>query len=103
MKHSQTKLASLTESLVSNAIGFVLTIAAQLVIFEDQKFSENLFFSSVLLVLHIIRSYCVRRGFNAYVVHKAKERKKANRALKREAKQKLKIQEQAHEERQTVQ
>lgn len=79
MKHSQTKVASLVESLVSNAIGFFLTVGAQWVIFEDQKFSENIFFSSVLLVLHIIRSYCVRRGFNAYVVARAKELKRTKR------------------------
>jgi len=103
--HSQTRIASLVESLVSNAIGFFLTVAAQLVIFEDQSFSQNLFFSSVLLVLHIIRSYMVRRGFNAYVLHKAKvakKQKKQMRAIDRAASRKLKVKK-THEDRETIQ
>lgn len=91
--HSQTRIASLVESLVSNAIGFFLTVAAQWVIFEKQSLSENLFFSSVLLILHIIRSYLVRRGFNAYVLRKArlaKKKKKELRAVERKIKNKAK-------------
>lgn len=82
MKHSQTKAASLIESLVSNTIGFFLTVIAQLIFFEDQKFTQNLAFSGFLLILHIFRSYWVRRGFNHYTVKKMK----ARRALQKQEK-----------------
>jgi len=100
--HSQTRIASLVESLVSNVIGFFLTVAAQLFIFPDQQFSQNIFFSSVLLILHIIRSYLVRRGFNAYVLAKAKKAKKLKRQQRAALKRQHKEQKQ-HENRKAVQ
>lgn len=105
-QHSQTRTASLVESLVSNAIGFFLTIAAQLLIFPNQKFTENLFFSSVLLVLHIARSYFVRRGFNSYTMKKqreAKEQRKKHKALRRSLKRELKRQDNGPENRSATQ
>jgi heme/copper-type cytochrome/quinol oxidase subunit 4 len=93
MKHSQTKAASLIESLVSNTIGFFLTVIAQLIFFEDQKFTENLAFSGFLLVLHIFRSYWVRRGFNHYTMKKLRaqrEQRKQHKALQKALKRELK-------------
>jgi hypothetical protein len=71
-------------------------------IFENQKFSENIFFSSVLLILHIIRSYCVRRGFNAYVVAKSKKAKKLKRQA-RAAQKRIQKAEKINEKRKAVQ
>ena len=104
--HSQTRTASLVESLVSNTIGFFLTIGAQLLLFKNQSFSENLFFSSVLLILHIARSYFVRRGFNHHTMKKqriAKEQKKKLKALQRQQKRELKRQNNGSENRPTPQ
>lgn len=75
MKNLQTKKASLIESIISNLFGFLLTIIAQYFFFTNQTLVENLSFSTILLGLHIIRSYLVRRGFNQYTLKKARKRK----------------------------
>ena len=85
MKH-QSKKASLIEALVSNTIGFFLTVIAALIVNPHQPFIDNLLFSTFLLVLHIFRSYWVRRGFNYYTAKRAKAEKARKRKLKRDSK-----------------
>ena len=81
MKDVQSKRASLFESVVSNLVGFLLTIVTQFFFFVNQTIEENLAFSTLLLGLHIIRSYFVRRVFNARAVKLARRQK----ALKKSA------------------
>lgn len=88
MKHHQSKKASLIEAVVSNVIGFVLTVIAMWLVNPEQAWVDNLTLSSLLLVLHIFRSYWVRRGFNAYTAKKLKAAKAEKRKAKRQQKRK---------------
>lgn len=66
---NQTKLESLAETLINVAIGWVIGLATQFLIFPvfgiHVTFSDQLWLSVVFTVVSIIRSYAVRRWFNA--------------------------------------
>jgi hypothetical protein len=71
--HGQSRLASLTETLVSVAIGYIVALATQLAIFPildiPVTFSQNLTISTVFTIISVIRSYAVRRAFNWWANH----------------------------------
>ena len=70
----QTKLESLLESGVNIFIGYFLALASQLLIFPmfgiDVPLSANLWIGAWFTVVSLIRSYVLRRWFNAGL-HKA--------------------------------
>lgn len=65
----QTKLGSLIESLMNIAIGYVVAILSQLVIFPlfgiHVPLSTNLLIGVWFTVVSLVRSYVIRRWFNA--------------------------------------
>lgn len=61
-KHKESAL----ESVVSNGIGFLYTILLQL-FFSSQPFWKSVVFSTILLVLNIIRGYIVSMFFKEEV------------------------------------
>lgn len=64
----QTKKMSLIETLSSVAIGYIISLVAQMIIFPffgiNISFSENLAIGLFFTVVSIIRGYYVRRFFN---------------------------------------
>lgn len=69
---NQTRLQSLIETCCSTAIGYVVAIASQLVIFPrfdvHIEFSTNLIIGGWFTVISVARGYIVRRWFNARLV-----------------------------------
>lgn len=65
----QTKLGSLIESVMNVAIGFVVALASQIVVFPmvgiHVPLSTNLEVGAWFTVISVVRSYVVRRWFNA--------------------------------------
>lgn len=74
---SQTKTQSLVESCVNLAVGYLLAIVAQRLIFPVFGFvvplKENMLLAAVFSGISIVRSYVVRRAFNWWH-HRAKPR-----------------------------
>lgn len=74
----QTKLQSRIETLVQQAIGFVVAMISQLIIFPvfdiHINMKDNLLIGIYFTIVSIIRSYLVRRAFNK-VHSKQKESK----------------------------
>lgn len=70
----QTRLQSLTESVVNVAIGYMVALAGQLAVFPlydlDVSLAVNLQIGMWFTAISIARSYCVRRGFN-WLHHRA--------------------------------
>lgn len=64
----QTKKMSLIETIVSVIIGYIISLAAQLIIFPlfdiNVSLAENLMIGLFFTVVSIIRGYLVRRLFN---------------------------------------
>ena len=64
----QSRKHSLCESIVNVAIGYSISLIAQVVIFPmyglQVSLSENLQIGLAFTLVSIIRSYCVRRWFN---------------------------------------
>ena len=71
---NQTRLGSLVESLMNILIGYSIAILSQLVIFPQYdihiSFSTNLWIGVWFTFVSLIRSYVIRRWFNARL-HKA--------------------------------
>jgi len=69
----QTKKRSMIETIVNTAVGLVINITAQRVIFPmfDMYVSvhENMLIAAIFTVISIMRSYVMRRLFNAWEVH----------------------------------
>lgn len=67
----QSKKHSVFESITSTAIGFVINVTAQHLIFPlfgiYVAWSENLLIAVFFTVISIIRGYFVRRLFNLFV------------------------------------
>ena len=67
----QSRLSSLIEACLNTAIGFLVTICAQIVIFPlfgiHISFKTNMGVTTCFTVLSVARSYAVRRWFNAYL------------------------------------
>jgi hypothetical protein len=65
----QSKLGSLYESAINILIGFVVALSSQLVIFPmfdiDISLGENFGITLWFTLISVVRSYVVRRWFNA--------------------------------------
>lgn len=65
----QTKRESLIESVTNVAIGYVVAVLSQIVVFPlfgiVVAFTDNLLIGVYFTAISICRSYCVRRWFNA--------------------------------------
>ena len=65
----QTKLESLLEVLINVAIGWIIALITQLIVFPlygiQITMSDQLGISVVFTVVSIIRGYVIRRWFNA--------------------------------------
>lgn len=74
MGHGQSREASAMEALTGTIVGFLLAIWVQCLLFpamgHDLALSENAVVASVFTVLSLLRSYCLRRLFNALEGHK---------------------------------
>lgn len=67
----QSKLGSLVEALINTVIGFVLTIAISPIVYplfgHAFTFTQNLGITAIFTIVSILRSYAVRRWFNAKI------------------------------------
>ena len=65
----QTRLGSLIESLLNIAIGYVVALLSQLMIFPlfdiHVPLSTNLWIGAWFTLISLVRSYIIRRWFNA--------------------------------------
>ncbi|HWI10039.1 MAG TPA: hypothetical protein VNU48_01785 [Burkholderiaceae bacterium] len=66
---NQTRLGSLIEALFNVAIGLAVSVVANALVFPRFDFhpslGQNVAISVIYTVISIVRSYCVRRWFNA--------------------------------------
>lgn len=73
-KASQPKHHSFIESIVNVAVGLGINIIAQHLVFPlfgiYISWGQNLQIAGIFTVISIIRSYCLRRGFNHYHIRK---------------------------------
>jgi hypothetical protein len=73
MREGQTRRASAMEALMGTIIGFLLAIWVQRLLFpalgHDLALEENALVAAVFTVLSLLRSYCLRRLFNALEGH----------------------------------
>lgn len=69
MATSQSRSASLFETLTGTVMGFILSVAVQRLLFpamgHEFGFAENMVVASVFTAVSILRGYVVRRTFNA--------------------------------------
>lgn len=65
----QSKLESFVETCINTAIGFVVALLSQLLVFPlvgiDVPFSTNLEVGAWFTVISVARGYVIRRWFNA--------------------------------------
>lgn len=68
-KMNQTRLGSLYEALINTVIGFSINYLANLLIFPHFGFhislTTNFFMGLIYTFISVVRSYCIRRFFNA--------------------------------------
>ena len=66
---NQTRLESLAEVIINVAIGWVVALITQLIVFPrygfNPTFGEQFGISVIFTVVSIIRGYVIRRWFNA--------------------------------------
>lgn len=71
---NQTRLGSLIEAVINVAIGFVVSVALTAIVLPAYghavTFSHNLQITTIFTVASILRSYALRRWFNARI-HRA--------------------------------
>jgi len=64
----QTKKHSLIESITNTAIGFIISLLVQLILYPamniDVRFEQNIIITIVFTSVSIARGYVVRRVFN---------------------------------------
>lgn len=69
MREGQTRRASAVEALTGTIVGFLLAIWVQRLLFpamgHDLALSENAVVAVVFTAVSLVRSYCLRRLFNA--------------------------------------
>ena len=65
----QTKLESFIESIINIIVGYIIAVLSQLLIFPffdvDVSFSDNLQIAAWFTAVSLVRSYVIRRWFNA--------------------------------------
>ena len=66
---SQSRLGSLAETLASIAVGFVVSVVITAIVMPAYghavSLTDNLQITAIFTVASIVRSYCLRRLFNA--------------------------------------
>jgi CO/xanthine dehydrogenase FAD-binding subunit len=66
---NQSKLGSLVEATMNTAIGFVVALLSQIVVFPlvgiHVAFTTNLEIGAWFTLISVVRSYVIRRWFNA--------------------------------------
>ena len=71
----QSRLMSLVESLVNVLVGYGVAVATQMAVFPmfglAVTISENLLIGLIFTVVSIVRSYTLRRGFEALRVRQS--------------------------------
>ena len=71
----QSRLMSLVESLANVLVGYVVAVATQMVVFPlfglAVTVTENLLIGLIFTVVSIVRSYALRRGFEALRVRQS--------------------------------
>ena len=71
----QSRLMSLVESLVNVLVGYGVAVATQMAVFPmfglAVTISENLLIGLIFTVVSIVRSYALRRGFEALRVNQS--------------------------------
>lgn len=71
---SQSKKMSMLETACNVAIGYVVALASQLVIFPcfdiHMALTDNLLIGLWFTLVSIVRGYCVRRFFNKFDIFK---------------------------------
>lgn len=74
---NQSRVASLAESVMNVLIGYGVALASQLVIFPmfgiHLPLSDNLAIGAWFTIISLVRSYCIRRWFNARL-HRAAQK-----------------------------
>lgn len=78
---NQTRLGSLIETLMNTAIGLVISVIANVLIFPrfgfQPSFGENVLISVIYTAISIVRQYVLRRWFNARLQRAAQRMAKA--------------------------
>lgn len=64
----QSRLGSFTESVVNVFVGYWLAVLVQLVVLPDLNAAEHLGIAAIFTAVSIVRSYAMRRIFNAYTM-----------------------------------
>lgn len=68
MIHTQTRIGSFAEACINVAIGYGVSLAAQLIVFPmfgiNIPLASNLAIGAIFTAVSIARSYVVRRMFN---------------------------------------
>ena len=68
MANMQTRAQSLIESCANVAIGYLVALAAQMIVFPalgiEVNLSQNLLIGAIFTTVSLLRSYAVRRVFN---------------------------------------
>ena len=71
----QSRLMSLLESLANVLVGYGVAVATQMLVFPlfglAVTFTENLLIGLIFTVVSIVRSYALRRGFEALRVRQS--------------------------------
>jgi len=71
----QSRLMSLVESLANVLVGYGVAVATQMVVFPlfglAVTVTENLLIGLIFTVVSIVRSYALRRGFEALQVRQS--------------------------------
>ena len=71
----QSRLMSLVESLANVLVGYSVAVATQMLVFPlfgiAVSITENLLIGSIFTAVSIVRSYALRRGFEALRVRQA--------------------------------
>ncbi len=71
---SQTRLSSLIEAVINNAIDFVISLALTAIVLpaygHHVSLSQNIQITGIFTLASIVRSYALRRWFNARI-HRA--------------------------------
>ena len=65
----QSRVMSLVESLVNVLVGYGVAVATQMLVFPlfglTVTLTENLLIGSIFTAISVVRSYALRRGFEA--------------------------------------
>jgi len=71
----QSRLMSMVESLANVLVGYVVAVATQMVVFPlfglAVTVTENLLIGLIFTAVSIVRSYALRRGFEALRVRQS--------------------------------